>query len=318
MNDIKIDFESVYEDLASGVSAKQKKLTVSSPLGVYYGISEEGYYRLSFMSKYRCPHLEGTKTLRVLQGNEGDAIFWTCFDLLNMDAKKVFYAFCQNMVESVCQHPDENSALKELKKRYATWRNLFKKDFTTAFPAEIIQGLYGELFYLKNYMAESYGIDHAVRAWGGPDFLSKDFSIGTDWFEVKTVGANAHSVTISSLAQLSSEYSGRLVVIRVEAMSDEFSNGESSVGELLSHIQTAITSSETTSILVDKLNSFCNSHNIELTDLAMSKKFNVKDLKHYIVSDGFPRITEKTAPFPEITAVEYKLSLAALDRFKEV
>ena len=167
-------------------------------------------------------------------------------------------------------------------------------------------------------MAERYGIDHAVRAWGGPDFLSKDFSIGTDWFEVKTIGANAHSVVISSLAQLSSDYSGRLVVIRTEAMSDEFSNGESSVGELLAQIQTAISSPETTSILLDKLNSFCNSHNMDLTDLAMSKKFNVKDLKHYIVRDGFPRITEKTAPFPEITAVEYKLSIAALERFKEV
>ena len=63
---------------------------------------------------------------------------------------------------------------------------------------------------LKNIVAPKYGINTAVQAWGGPDMQSKDFTVNETWYEVKTIGANADSIHISSLTQLASEYTGHL------------------------------------------------------------------------------------------------------------
>ena len=313
-----VDFEQIYTQLASDLSATQKKLDVESPLNVYYGISEEGYYRLSFMSKSKYVPIDSTKTLRVLQGYEKDEVYWTCFDLLNMEAKKVFYTFCQNLVEAVIGQTNEKDALMALKKRYNTWKTLFKKDFSENIPLEKLQGLYGELFFLKNHMISKYGIESSIKSWGGPEFLSKDFSIGTDWYEIKTIGANSQNIKISSLTQLSSSYPGRLVAIKVESMADEFNNGESSIGDLLSFILEQVNSAETEKILLDKIAQFCNENEIELNDVCMAKKFDVKSIKYYIVNEDFPRITEQTVPYSEITAVEYVLSIAAIEKYEEV
>ena len=318
MKILMVDFEQIYTQLASDLSATQKKLDVESPLTVYYGISEEGYYRLSFMSKSKCVPIDSTKTLRVLQGYEKDEVYWTCFDLLNMEAKKVFYTFCQNLVEAVIGQTNEKDALMALKKRYNTWKTLFKKDFSENIPLEKLQGLYGELFFLKNHMISKYGIESSIKSWGGPEFLSKDFSIGTDWYEIKTIGANSQNIKISSLAQLSSSYPGRLVAIKVESMADEFNNGESSIGDLLSSILEQVNSAESEKILLDKIAQFCNENGIELNDVCMAKKFDVKSIKYYIVNGDFPRITEQTVPYSEITAVEYVLSIAAIEKYEEV
>lgn len=318
MKILTVDFEKIYTQLASNLSATQKKLDIDSSLNVYYGISEEGYYRLSFMSKSKYIPIDSTKTLRVLQGYEKDEVYWTCFDLLNMEAKKVFYTFCQNLVEAIIGQSNEKDALVALKKRYNTWKTLFKKDFSEHIPLEKLQGLYGELFFLKKHMFSKYGIESSIKAWGGPEFLSKDFSIGTDWYEIKTIGANSQNIKISSLAQLSSSFPGRLVAIKVENMSDEFNNGESSIGELLTSILEQVDSAETENILLDKISQFCNENCIELNDACMAKKFDVKSLKHYIVDKDFPRITEQTVPYTEITSVEYTLSVAAIEKFEEV
>ena len=45
-----IDFESMYGSLTNELSGNQKKLNINSAIGVYYGLSKEGNYRLAFLS----------------------------------------------------------------------------------------------------------------------------------------------------------------------------------------------------------------------------------------------------------------------------
>ena len=88
---MKIDFEAKYLALSAELAGNQKKLEVNSALGVYYGLSKEGNMRLAFMSVSPAPNIESTKILKVTQGAESATVYWTCFDLLQPDAKKVFF-----------------------------------------------------------------------------------------------------------------------------------------------------------------------------------------------------------------------------------
>lgn len=309
-----INFEEYYNSLSQQSFGNQRKIPVNAPVGVFYGLSDEGHLRLSILSLCSGPKMESTRQLRVTQGEECRGTYWTCFDLLNKEAEPVFYSFCSNLLEAIEGASDEHDALNRLKIRYIIWKSLFKNEPTGNVPFETIQGLFGELYFMKKYMFEKHGIPASVRAWSGPETLSKDYAIGREWYEVKTAGANSSYIHISSVAQLSSDVPGHLAVIRVERMASEFSNGESSILELFESILQSISDEAIENIFSSKVASY----GITISDSAFSTKFDVKDLKVYCVTDGFPRITINEIPYPEISNISYDISIAAIKRFAEV
>ncbi len=308
-----IDFESMYGSLTNELSGNQKKLNIHSVIGVYYGLSKDGNYRIAFLSSSVAPKIESTKMLRVTQGEEAANTYWTCFDLLQHDAKKVFFTFCANLIDAVTDIYDEQKALYALKKRYITWKTMFRRDSSNKLSKEVLQGLFGELYFMKKYMLDRFGAAVAVQAWSGPDFKSKDYAVDTEWFEVKTVGANTTTVHISSLAQLSSDHYGHLIVVKAEAMSDQFSNGESSIEELFNYIFAQINDETAEGIFLSKLSAF----GFDSSDESFMSKFDVKSMTSYKVSGDFPRLTEKDITRPEICDVSYSLIINSLKDYME-
>lgn len=310
---VTINFEDIYNALTEELSGSQRRIAVHSALSVYYGVSTDGYLRLSFMSVGVAPKIESTRFLRVTQGAESATVYWTCFDLLQPDAKKVFFTFCDNLIEAITDVIDEKTALQTLKKRYTTWKAMFRREHENKISKEALQGLYGELYFLKNHMLSAYGSVAAVQSWSGPDAKSKDFSINNEWYEIKTAGANATTIKISSLTQLSSSCPGHLVVIKVEAMSDQFDNGEACVGDLFKYILSQISDETVEGIFLSKLSSY----GFDLSDESFMAKFDVKSLKSYAVDGDFPRLTEKEVPRPEICDVSYSLIINSLAPYLE-
>ena len=308
-----VDFEQEYKSFVNEASGNQKRIPVNSALGVYCGLSEEGNFRIAFMSTSSAPKIESTRMLKVTQGKESESVYWTCFDLLQSDARKVFFAFCTNLVDAVTDKYNENQALSALKKRYIIWKNMFKRDSAGKVSREVLQGLFGELYFMKKYMLDRFGAAVAVQAWSGPDFKSKDYAVDTEWFEVKTVGANTTTVHISSLAQLSSDHYGHLIVVKAEAMSDQFSNGESSIEELFNYIFAQINDETAEGIFLSKLSAF----GFDSSDESFMSKFDVKSMTSYKVRGDFPRLTEKDITRPEICDVSYSLIINSLKDYTE-
>ena len=308
-----IDFEKKYIDFSRDIVGSQKRLEVNSVMGIYYGMSEEGLLRLSFLSSIPAPKLDSTKLLQVFQGRESDRVYWTCFDLMNQDAQKVYFAFCSNLVEAVEGVKDENIALQQLKKRYLTWKTMFRKDISAGLSREVIQGLFGELYFLKTHLIPQYNATECIKAWSGPDSASKDFSIGNTWFEVKTIGTSTKEVEISSIDQLTSTCEGHLCVLRVEKMSPEFSNGQSSIDELYRDILGMINDEAVEGLFLSKISSF----GVDISDACFSSKFDVKSLDLYLVNNKFPRLNVSDIKFKEIVDVKYSLIVNMLQEYKE-
>jgi hypothetical protein len=301
-------FEAISYEMGS-----QKLIDVESALKVYYGISNEGNPRLSFLSTVPPPKMDSTKLLKVVQGKESERVYWTNFDLLESTAKQVFYSFCSDLVNAVDGINDEKKALVYLKNRFHIWKSLFKKS-NAVISAELIKGLFGELYFLDTTLAEKYGITDAIRSWSGTDGTTKDFSKDSDWFEIKAVSTSSVSVKISSVAQLSSEIPGHLVIVKLESMSPVFANGKSSIGELFHRILKRIDTDETKELFLSRIHTY----GISLTDECCSEKFNVVSAQSYLVDDIFPRLLESDIKHKEICKVSYELIINSLERFKEV
>ena len=177
----------------------------------------------------------------------------------------------------------------------------------------MLMGIFGELKVLKEIVAPRFGINTAIQAWGGPEMQSKDFTLKDTWYEVKAIGANADSIHISSLTQLSSDNTGHLVVVRAEAVSPEFGGKSSALVDIINEILLTVSDENIENLFIGKVQGL----GIDVFGREIAYRFDVKSIKSYKVEDGFPRITEKNVPYSEITDVNYVISAAAINRFVE-
>lgn len=307
-----IDFEKIYTEFESETFGHQKKIPLSSPFKLYYGISEEGCLRISFLSAIAPPKLDSTKMLQITQGQEGEE-YWTCLDLLDKQAKKVFYVLCSDLLLAISKEESEQTALKALGNRYHTWKSMFQKEYAPM-SEESMKGLLGELYFMLHYMIPVYGSESAVSAWSGADRTSKDFSKDLQWFEVKAVSTEVNAVRISSLEQLSSPEVGQLFLVRLEKMSEVYSDGESSVLELFESIQKQLPSDSIKEEFVSKVVAYGFSGG----DKVNQQKYKVVSMEWYLVDDKFPRLQRTDINHPEISKLSYELLINTLEPYKVV
>ena len=307
----RIDFEEKFNSLQEEFFGKQKKIFVNSSLKVYYGITTENNLRISFMSTIEPLKIDSTKELRVSLGQESEDVYWTCFDLLNPMGNKVFYAFCNDLVDSITEQFDEAEALLQLKNRYHSWKSMFKN--RRKMSPETNQGLFGELYFMDKYLFPKFNSDNVVDAWAGPNGYSKDFSINDTWYEVKTTLSTSNVVKISSLGQLSSITPGNLVVIKVDKMSESFEDGFSNIYDLFKSIMMKLASNETKEKFIEKLLKY----GFDINENSNTEKYKFNECNIYGVDDGFPRLLESDIKYQEIGKITYELILSTLEKFKK-
>lgn len=305
-------FIDKFKQLENELVYEQKRMPVSTCLNVYYGITTEKYYRISFVSTIRPFEMESTKEIRVTQGKESDEVYWTCFDLINEDAKDVFFIFCESLIESIENIIDEYDAINNIRERYYSWKLLLKNKGKMSY--ESYQGLFGELYFLSEVLGQNNEIEKIVNSWVGPDGYSKDFSINNMWYEIKTIGTSSTTIKINSLAQLDSDIQGHLICVQVEKMSDQFDDGMCSVPKLYKHIIGKIVSHQ---VREDFINKVLKYGYIDEDNNLNNRKFEVKRITSYLVDDKFPRMTRNDIKQSAISNVTYELLISAIDKYKE-
>ena len=306
-----IDFEQLFENLIKELKGQLKRLPGTSKVKVFCGINSSGGLRISFMSSIVPPKIASTKGLKVTILQESEKVFWTSFDLININAKPIFFSLCEDLNKVVEDNSDETSALNALRDRFFAWQNLFKQD-TSRLSDEKIIGLLGELFFLKNYLIPKLGSEAAINAWSGPEGASKDFSTENTWFEIKSVSLTNNAAKINSLTQLSSPIEGRLVILRYEIMSEQFDDSESNIIKLFKGIMSCLGNDVVKSIFVSKLMVY----GFDINSSSYSKKYRIDSMCFYKVDTNFPRLTEQDIKYPEIDKLEYTLLINSLDKYK--
>lgn len=256
--------------------------------------------------------MQSTKDIKVTQGKESEIVYWTCFDLINDEAKDVFFVFCNSLLESITDIEDQSLALTSLQDRYYSWKSLFKNKGKMTY--ESYQGLFGELYFLSEMLGKQIGYENAVNSWVGPDGYSKDFSTQDSWFEVKTIGTSSTTIKINSLAQLDSDVKGHLVSIVVERMSDSFGEGLCSVPVLYHEILDKITSHQIKEEFINKVLKYGY---FDDDDTINNYKFEVKKISTYEVDQTFPKLTRDSIKTNAIAQVSYELMISAIEDFME-
>jgi hypothetical protein len=119
--------------------------------------------------------------------------------------------------------PDEYS--NDFVSCFYKWSSFFVKPKDLKLSKEEVQGLFGELHYLKDQIIDSpQNTTFILNSWKGPYDSGHDFEFEFVNYEIKTIDSNVNSVKISSEFQLEPE-AGKDLELKVVVVRQDTDNG---------------------------------------------------------------------------------------------
>lgn len=273
----------------------------------YVGKDEDSLYSFEFRGRFVPHRLLGSEVISVQQF-QNNAELCLRFSLKDIEFLDCFCIFCSDLLESTNSIEDDVSAYNELTNRYLSWRKLFSMNHGIMSENEIM-GLVGELLYLKDYIVPNYGAETALDCWVGPDKTHKDFSVETDWFEIKAINTGKETIRISSIEQLDAEINGHLVVYKLERMSPSFHG--ISLNMLVEMIVNILKSRILVDIFYNKLSNYGYNFSSDYDNYV----YSVANPDTYLVTSSFPKMSRGNLPLA-IGKIQYELFLSEIEPYK--
>ncbi len=252
--------------------------------------------------------VESSKSMAVTRRKRETDNRWTfSFELLRNEQEGVFATFCSDIIEHSRSASNEKEALALVISRYRQWIRLLESQRSGLMDENSRKGLLGELLFLQERIEESNSALTAIQGWAGADGADQDFIYENGWYEVKSVGVSATSVTISSLEQLDCDGEGELVIMRIDKASPDKA-GALSLNDAVRQISNNIAD---TSDALDLFHSKLSAYGyIDLQEYS-EQKYYCSGSKRYSVNDTFPRLIRRNIP-SQVEALRYELSVSSL------
>lgn len=279
-------------------------------LDLYVGIDDFGRRSLLLETTKEPPKLKSTKQITVTQLQRDDGTWFLWFSLEGKTANEEFTRFCQDMIESSrCLESKDNGA-RFLCTKYRTWCNLYANLFSHLLSEIEIQGLIGELLFLKDKMIPLYGEDKSIQSWIGSQGTKQDFVVDDTWYELKTTLKPNGSVTISSIEQLDASCDGFLVVCNIQKTSPMDASAVT-LNELYQVVLKGLHSDELRTIFSQNM----TERGYQVNEVYDDKAYKLQGFDFYQVNATFPCLRRESLPESVITCA-YELSIPAIADYK--
>lgn len=274
------------------------------PLELHIGLDEKNRKAIELRAQFNPRKVSGTSAIEVNQYKRAD--YNTIrFSLCDPEISGLFYKFCDDLIEQTRDVKEKSEGYQAILSRFYQWKKLFVASKNNMLTESQIMGLIGEILYMRGPLAKKLGLSESLKSWSGQELTHKDFSFNDSWAEVKTTSKNSQSVKISSLEQLDSEYSGHLVVYMLEKMSAAY-NGIT-LNKLILETRNMFTETDERDVFQAKV----AIQGYEYNDYYDDFVYEISDMKEYLVSESFPKLTHSNTPAAVIKAT-YDLALTDL------
>lgn len=288
---------------------KYKRDARADILNIYFGKDSEERSSLLIILKKKPYILIKSKFLSTEIGLREDNNWAFQVSLTDEKYIGVFKILVSDLINTIENIVHQEIAEKKIINRYNEWQKLFDDRADNELTFVQIQGLIGELYFLKYELFKVYGVNEAIRGWIGPNGANKDFIFEDEWYEVKTKSINKDYVHISNHMQLESNEPGLLVVISCQKTS-ELSNSAYNLMKLHRSIIEEICNVELLEIYFEKL---AQLHFIP-DESYEEPLFDIAKPKYYGVDSKFPKV-QKEEDDKAIFNIRYDLYLPILEKY---
>lgn len=285
-----IEFDEVYHDFfgeMDGQNDAYKLAKIEHPLGLMLGMNKDFNPSLLFISNTKPSSIPNSSAIDVYVGLRKDKQYAIIFSLLNDKYIELFSYFCMDMINSSINCKKEDGA-HFLCNRYLLWKKMLERSRSTLLTDNEVKGLIGELYFLKNFLFEKYGVEESIKSWMGPEKTDQDFMYKDTWFEVKAVSPGSTTIRISSVEQLDTNRDGNLVVLYLDKTSIS-DNDRLNLNKLVSEIKELILD-ESLKIRLDVLLMYWG---YTYNDEYDNKNYHFISSKMYMVNNTFPCLRQR-------------------------
>jgi len=286
------------------------KLDTPHNLEWYIGYQSISQPTLLIICDNEVTGIESSKSMLVQKRKrEIDNRWAITLELLRNEQQDVFCILCCDVIEYSRTAINEEDALKLVINRYRQWSQLLEAQKKGFMSENSQKGLIGELLFLEKRILKSDSELNAVQGWVGADGADQDFMYSDGWYEIKSIGASAITVKISSLEQLNCSDCGELVIFRLDKVSQERLNAFS-LNDIINKIYEMLPG-EALTLFRSKLMAYGYIDLIEYSE----NKYICSAIQRYSVNETFPRLTVETVPF-QIASLQYDLDIPTLENWK--
>lgn len=252
--------------------------------------------------------IESSKSMMVSRRRRESDNRWTLsFELLRSEQQDVFAILCCDVIEYSRPAVTEAEALKLVISRYKQWSKLLETQRNGLMDEHRRKGLLGELLFLEQCITSANSTLSVIQGWTGADGADQDFIYPDGWFEIKSAGASAVSVTISSLEQLDCADEGELVIKRIDKAAPDKAGAFSLNGVVRRISAILIGDTEAFDLFRSKLSAYGY---IDLQEYS-EQKYYCSSTQRYLVDETFPKLTKANVP-TQVSALHYELDLPSL------
>ena len=212
------------------------------------------------------------------------------FKLLNFDHKDIFAVLCEDLILSIANETNEKKIIREVLNRFEKWKSLFNKIGLQGLKPEEQRGLFGELYFLRNFLIKENDYLGVLTTWTGTEKQIRDFQSGSWAVEVKTTHGNNHQkVQISNERQLDTTNLKDLFLYHI-SIEQQQSSGET-LNDILDSVSN-ILSVDTISLNKFKSKIYEAGYFDIHRNLYETIGYHIRQEVFYKVENDFPRIEE--------------------------
>jgi hypothetical protein len=275
------------------------------PLDFYIGVDSTDR-RLLLLVTEREPRVPTqSEAVQVYCRQRRDNRWALVFSLSRPELGSVFSYLCEDLVESSRQISDKSIAGEIVMNRFDRWQRLLRSGNTGLLDESAQKGLIGELLFMRDFALPAYGAMNTIEGWTGPLSAEHDFRFVDGIFEIKTIGAGALGVKISSEEQLDDcDRQLQLVVVVLENRDSKDENAVCLSG-LVNELREELKTDHSVAVLFeDRLLSVGY---LDREEYGV-RFFRLERFRHFAVRDGFPRIVRSQLP-SAVHNVRYEIDL---------
>ena len=253
------------------------------------------------------PSWEGT----LIQKQETDSgQYSVVLKLIDDECNHIFDALLNDLILKIKETSSLSETLTCFIDLLFKWSDFFKKYGKRVLSEQRQRGLFGELYFIKNHLANKISGHKVIDFWKGHELKHHDFSFPNGALEVKTTIRKAHKkVVISSEKQLDNTGFDNLFLYCITLNMD--SNSGESLTNIVNELYDFFNDYPGASIL---FNNYLNNSGYleEHQDHYDKNKYIFKKEYLFKVDDNFPKITD---PPEGIGDIKYSLMIASVVDF---
>lgn len=232
--------------------------------------------------------------------------------LINTRYKDIFTTLVQDIVDHLEAIPEEQPAISAFITRLKRWQTFLEKNNSDGLSEIAQQGLYGELWVLREAILPHFALLTGLQSWTGPKGAQQDFQFTHCAVEVKTTSTKRHQkLSIASERQLDNTGIGTIILLHLSI--DVRQGQRETLPQIVTSVRAIVSDDD---IARDELeNLLFEAGYLDVHSQHYEHKgYIIREQNYFKVGENFPRIVESDLR-NGVGDVSYTISVAECKHF---